>query len=82
MFVSNTAKVEDSKLIEFLQLYGYNVTVVEEANYKLTPYDTPAAYADFDAIFISESVGSSSVKNFKTAGFPIPCVTTEVCCKD
>ncbi len=69
--------LEDSLLIDFLGYEGYDVTLVLSADFKAAPYDTPDAYADYDVLFVSESIGSSDANNFKTAGFPIPAVSTE-----
>ncbi len=77
LYVGITDDPVDTKLIEYLDPQGYTVTFVTEADFKVAPYDVAATYDAYDAIFISEVVGSGSVVNFKTAGFPIPCVTTE-----
>jgi hypothetical protein len=70
----------DVKLTEFLFSQGYTTNFVGENDYKAAPYDDAATYEAYDAIFISEVVGSGSVVNYKTAGFPIPCVSTEGYC--
>lgn len=77
LYVGITDNTVDTKLIEYLDPQGYMITFVTEDDYKVAPYDDAATYAAYDAIFISEVVGSGSTVNFKTAGFPIPCVTTE-----
>lgn len=79
MYVTHEAEYPgDSILIEYLELEGeYTVTVVLRNDFKAAPYDEASAYADFDVIYISEYVGSSDVKNFAAAEFPIPCVFTE-----
>ena len=81
LFVGKTDEVSDTRLMEFLDLQGYSITFVTEDDFKAaTPYNEAFAYDGFDAIFISEIIGSSSANNFKTAGFPIPCVSAEGYC--
>ena len=92
LFVSYTAKAQkdllflgyansgpDSAMIDYLDAEGgYTVTFVSRDDYKANvDYATAAAYDDYDAFFVSESIGSSDAANFKTAGFPIPVVATE-----
>ena len=68
----------DSALIDYLEYeYGFSITVVSGADFATTPYAAAANYNKYDAIYISETLGSSQVVNFKEAGFPIPCVTNE-----
>lgn len=66
----------DSLLIPYLESEGYYVTGITDDDFA-AGYATADAYSGFDAIFISEIVGSGDVVNYKNAGFPIPCVTTE-----
>ncbi len=79
LFVGKSDNSLDSMTADYLQLEGYNVTLVDETDFKASPsvWETPDGYAGFDALFVSESIGSSSANNYKTAGFPIPCVATE-----
>lgn len=67
----------DSMTMDYLQLEGYNVTFVSADEFGGGIYSTADGYTDFDALFVSESIGSSSANNYLTAGFPIPCVVTE-----
>lgn len=80
LYVGVTDDPVDTKMTEFLFSEGYTTTFVSEDEFKNSPYDDAAGYDGYDAIFISEVVGSSSVVNFKNAGFPIPCVSTEGYC--
>jgi hypothetical protein len=79
LFVGKSDNPLDSMTMDYLQLEGYNVTLVEEADFKASgsAYESAEGYAGFDALFVSESIGSSSANNYLTAGFPIPCVVTE-----
>jgi hypothetical protein len=67
----------DNLLVAQIENIGYIVTFVDAATFGGATYSTADGYSGYDAIFISESVGSGTVVNYKTAGFPIPCVTTE-----
>ncbi len=67
----------DIALQEYLGLEGYTVTFVSEDDFKGATYETADGYTGYDALFVSESIGSSSANNYKAAGFPIPCVLTE-----
>ncbi len=77
LYVGITDDPVDTELMEYLYAEGYSTTFVTEDDFKVAPYDTNITYEPYDAIFISEVVGSGSTVNFKNAGFPIPCVTTE-----
>lgn len=77
LYVSgNVASEEDTRFVNYLTPQGYNITLVDDGDFA-TNYTTADAYADYDAVFISEIVGSGDVIAFATAGYPIPCVTTE-----
>jgi hypothetical protein len=80
LYVGVTDDPVDNSLTEYLGQVGYAVTFVSQDDFKVAPYDDAAAYEAYDAIYISEVVGSGSVVNFKTAGFPIPCVSSEGYC--
>jgi hypothetical protein len=80
LYVGKTDDPVDTKMMEFLYEEGYSPIFVSEDDFKNSPYDEAAGYDGYDAIFISEVVGSGSVVNFKNAGFPIPCVSTEGYC--
>lgn len=80
MYVGVTDDPVDTKMMEALFSEGYTTTFVSEDDFKNPPYDEASGYDGYDAIFISEVVGSGSVVNFKNAGFPIPCVSTEGYC--
>ena len=71
---------QDSALVEFLEYYvGWSIYAIDNDKYMGTDpnYSSPAAYNGYDAIYISEVVGSNQVVPFKNAGYPIPCVTNE-----
>ncbi len=67
----------DVALKDYFVLEGYNVTLISEDDFKGAAFATADGYADYDALFVSESIGSSSANNYKEAGFPIPGVITE-----
>jgi hypothetical protein len=79
LFVGKSDNLIDAALSEYFGLEGYNVTFVEEADFKVEGgvYASAAGYEGFDVLFVSESIGSSSANNYKNAGFPIPSVVTE-----
>lgn len=69
----------DSAMIESLGYEDYKVTFVSSTDFKATdsPYESADAYADYDALIISESIGSKDANNFQVAGYPIPVVSCE-----
>ena len=78
LFLGNSDNSLDSMTKDYLQLEGYNVTLEDEDDFKNDAlYATAAGYEGFDVFLVSESIGSASANNYKTAGFPIPCVVTE-----
>ena len=77
LFVGSAEESGDVELIAYLEGEGYTITAITTDDFKLDAYKAAAGYASYDAIFISEIVGSSDVLNYMEAGFPIPCVTTE-----
>jgi len=79
LFVGNSDNTLDFATSDYFTLEGYNVTFVEEADFKVEngTYATADGYTGFDVLFVSESIGSSSANNYKNAGFPIPSVATE-----
>lgn len=77
LFVGDVVGTEDTPLYEYLSQQGYTITDVTGAAFNSTTYESADAYSNYDVIFISERVGSSEAIPFKTAGFPIPCVTTK-----
>jgi hypothetical protein len=77
LFLGNDDNPLDSMTMDYLQIEGYNVTFVSPEDFAGGLYATADGYADFDALFVSESIGSSSANNYLAAEFPIPCVVTE-----
>ncbi len=77
LFLGNADNPLDSMTMDYFQIEGYNVTFVSADEFGGALYSTPDGYADFDVLFVSESIGSSSANNYLAAGFPIPCVVTE-----
>jgi hypothetical protein len=79
LYVGKSDNTLDIATSEYFTLEGYNVTFVEEADFKVEggTYSTAGGYAGFNVLFVSESIGSSSANNYKAAGFPIPAVATE-----
>lgn len=80
LFVGNDGTISgtpDYMLIAEIENSGnnYSVTFLPEADF--ASYTDASAYSGYDAVFFSESVGSGSVVPYRTAGYPIPCVTTE-----
>ena len=72
---------QDSALVVFLEDYaGWIIDAVDMDAYSggTDPdYTKSGAYSSYDAIYISDAVGSSTITPFEAAGFPIPCVTNE-----
>ncbi|MBN2213692.1 MAG: T9SS type A sorting domain-containing protein [Bacteroidales bacterium] len=66
----------DIALMNYLSFEGWVITNVDASTFK-SSYVTADKYADYDAVYISEIVGSGDAVAYATAGFPIPCVTTE-----
>lgn len=79
LYLSQPENPVDLALIEYFTLEGYNVSYVAEDDFKAegSVYSTADGYVDYDVLFVSESIGSSSANNYMLAGFPIPCVSTE-----
>lgn len=77
LFLGNADNPLDSMTMDYFQIEGYNVTFVSAEDFAGGLYATADGYADFDVLFVSESIGSSSANNYLAAGFPIPCVVTE-----
>lgn len=79
LFVGKSDNQLDMAVSDYFSLEGYNVTFVEEADFKVDGgvYASAAGYEDYSVLFVSESIGSSSANNYMNAGFPIPCVVTE-----
>ena len=67
LYIGDEYSSADSALIESLEYEYFLGTTVVPGN----------EYNHYDAIFISETVSSGVVVNYKKAGFPIPCVTNE-----
>ena len=79
LYVGKSDNALDVSTKDYFTLEGYNVTLVEEDDFKVADgtYSTADGYAGFDVLFVSESIGSTSANNYMTAGFPIPCIATE-----
>lgn len=77
LFLGDDTNPLDSMTMDYLYLEGYNITFVSAEDFAGGLYATADGYADFDVLFVSESIGSSSANNYMAAGFPIPCVVTE-----
>ena len=76
LFVGNGTSTEDVALTTFLGMNNWLITSVDATTFR-NNYVTADIYSSFDVVYISESVGSGDLVAFATAGFPIPCVTTE-----
>ena len=66
----------DTALIAYLEGEGYVITPITGTEF--VGYTSADAYGDYDAVFISETISSGSANSFRTAGYPIPCVSTEI----
>jgi hypothetical protein len=61
----------DSLIVDSIKLWGYDVVPVNTDEFAV------ADYASYDALYISESIGSSGANPFQVAGYPIPCLCSE-----
>lgn len=77
LWVSTTGTTADSNLIKYLVPNGYTINFVSSNIYKGPEYANASAYTGYDALFINEAVGSGDILNYKSAGYPIPCINTE-----
>ena len=77
LWVGEETRSEDLPLVNFLKSNGYTITAITGGEFTAVDYASADAYQNYDAIYMSEIVGSSDLSNFKTAGFPIPCVTNK-----
>lgn len=77
LYVGRTDNPVDSAMMAYLDMEGFNITLIDASEFSGSDYKIAAPYLVYDAIFISETISSSQTVNFKEAGFPIPCVTTE-----
>ena len=79
--ITGEIPTQDSALVVFLEDYaGWIIDAVDMDAYSggTDPdYTKSGAYSSYDAIYISDAVGSSTITPFEAAGFPIPCVTNE-----
>ena len=78
LFVGSSTDDGDTLLRYNLINEGYVIGDIVEDGVFLTDYAAPEAYADYDAVFISEIIGSGNANAFRDAGYPIPCVSTEI----
>ncbi len=76
LWVGDVTSDADIALMNYLSFEGWFITTVDASTFK-SSYVTSDAYAVYNAVFISEIVGSGDAVAYATAGFPIPCVTTE-----
>lgn len=77
LYVGDAEDSSDIVLSNYLRGERYDITMISSSEFSGGSYETADAYKNYDALYISEIVGSSSVVPYKTAGYPIPCVTTE-----
>ena len=73
---TNSKPTCDTVITAALEDKEYEVTWITTATYS-TDFPDAAAYAAYDVIMFSESIGSTDGRPFKVAGFPIPCVNLE-----
>ncbi len=76
LFVGDVTANADLALSTYLSNNGWLVTNIDATTFK-SNYTTAVAYSNYDVLYISETLGSGDVVAFATAGFPIPCLTTE-----
>ena len=74
---SDEGNPADDLLIEFLNFEGWTTTLLLSSDFGDAAWADAGTYADYDAVYIGEKLGSSSVYNFHAAGYPLPCVNTE-----
>jgi hypothetical protein len=75
LWVGDFTNDGDTLVIDYLEEAGYTVTVITDDEF--TGYIEASNYDGYDCVFISEIVGSGNTVAFRTAGYPLPCVTTE-----
>lgn len=71
----------DTFLVDTIAAMGYTVYFVTSTDFKdqsdENVYKLPTTYDTIDAVIFSETLGSSDVINYKTAGYPKPMVLLE-----
>jgi hypothetical protein len=77
LMVGDPADSVDIDLTKYLTAEGYTITGIAHGLFNTSPYDTPEAYYDYDAVLFSEVMGSGSGAVFRTAEYPIPALVLE-----